>query len=617
MSSLHWPARLYIASLTLVTVSAMIVLLIPVAPPTPGEVGLAFSLVGFMVMAWLHPFPLSYKRKLTIDTSVLTAAVLLFRPGSAMLIAGVGILLAHAIRHEDWVQATFNAAQTMLQAAAGGLLLAVFSGEDQRSFLLKPQAVPLIVVVGIAFFVVGNLCVATMVALQGGMRPLLVWYRTARNVSREEYVGHLVQVGLGSVGALLIRLAPWMVPLLLLPAIIISRLLGRSMELRWQSEAALRGRDQSLAEVQRIAHLGSWEWDLTTGHVVWSEEMYRILGLTPSTLTPTYEAFLLAIPPADRTRVDRAIEEALYAGERFQIDHRVRWQDGIERVVHLQGEVLMDEAGDKSCVVGTIQDVTERKTLEAHVEEMTERERTAAELAEARRRLAASRETETLRLARDLHDGPVQDLLAISYRLAGLRQSVHIQPPTDEPASVLDTLRRDVLEVVGDLRGLIGELRPPGLAEFGLPAALNDYVEWLLRTDGEDPPNIVLDLDDSSAHLPQPLALTLFRVAQEALRNALRHAAARRVTVRLRQQLDEVVLQVSDDGRGFEVPPRLSAFAETGHFGLVGMAERVGQVGGELTVESSPTTGTMLQVRLPLGEPGTGDDRADSSPACR
>ncbi len=280
----------------------------------------------------------------------------------------------------------------------------------------------------------------------------------------------------------------------------------------------------------------------------------------------------------------------------------------------------MDEAGNKCGLVGTSQDITdltELKTVEAHVERMAERERTAADLAESRSHLVASWETETLRLARDLHDGPVQNLLAISYQLARLRQSVHSDPPADESASPLTTLRRDVLAVVDELRGLISELRPPDLAEFGLPIALNGYVDWLLRTAGEHRPDIVLDLDAASVHVPQPLALTLFRVAQEALRNALRHGAACQVVVALRRHADEVVLQVSDDGRGFEVPPRLSAFVASGHFGLVGMAERVSQAGGALTIKSSPTTGTTLRVRLPLLEAGVGHDRVDPGFACR
>jgi signal transduction histidine kinase len=174
-----------------------------------------------------------------------------------------------------------------------------------------------------------------------------------------------------------------------------------------------------------------------------------------------------------------------------------------------------------------------------------------------------------------------------------------------------------MLRVVGDLRALIGELRPPGLAEFGLPAALGGYVDWLQRTDGTSPPVIVLDLDEAAAHLPQPLAFTLFRVVQEALRNALRHAAAHRITVRLQQQADEVVLEVSDDGAGFDVPPRLSGFAESGHFGLVGMAERVAQAAGELTVASSSTAGTTLRVRLPVSAAGVDHVSTDSGLACR
>ena len=581
-------------------VGLTIVLLMRAAAPGLDELVLAFACIGFMAAACLRPFPLSFRRKLVLDTSVVVAAILLFRPGTAMLIAGAGVLLASAIRRGDPVEAAFNAAQTMLQAAAAGLVLAAGDGEVNRVVLDGPKVAAVTVVAGMAIFVVGNAAVATAVALQAGMPLLRVWYQTATNVSREELAGHLVQVGLGVVAAVLVSAAPWTLPLLLLPAIVVSALLGRGMELRWQAEAALRDRDESLAEAQRIARLGSWEWDLTTGYQVWSDEAYRILGFAPQTFVPTYGTLLLAVHPADRADVDDAIQEALYEGGRFQIDHRIRLHDGAERLVHQQGEVRCDDAGLKIRVTGTIQDVTERKALEAQVEHIAERQRTASELAEVRRRLAATNEAERLRLARDLHDGPVQDLLVVSYQLADHRRSLGPEPAEPDLGVSLDTARQEVLEVVSQLRGVIGELRPAGLAEFGLPAALEGYVARLRREGGDHVPAIELDIDPQAADLPQPLALALFRVAQEALRNVVRHSKARQATVAVRRRFGDVWLEIRDDGCGFRTPARLSELAHAGHFGLVGLAERVDQAEGELTVASMPGLGTTVSVRVPV-----------------
>jgi signal transduction histidine kinase len=249
------------------------------------------------------------------------------------------------------------------------------------------------------------------------------------------------------------------------------------------------------------------------------------------------------------------------------------------------------------------------------VEDITERQRAAAALATSRRRLAASRETERLHLARELHDGPVQDLIAISFQLAKRRSPAGAAQRTAEPDNAVDGERQRVLAVVAQLRGLIGELRPPGLTEFGLPTALRGYVARLQRDEGDGLPAIVLDLDEQAAGLPQSLALTLFRIVQEALRNVIRHAQAQEITVSLRREPSEVELQVRDDGRGFRVPDRLNELAHAGHFGLVGLAERVEQADGKFSVTSSAGSGTTIAVCLPIVEVRDDDERADSRAA--
>jgi len=157
-----------------------------------------------------------------------------------------------------------------------------------------------------------------------------------------------------------------------------------------------------------------------------------------------------------------------------------------------------------------------------------------------------------------------------------------------------------LLNVVTQLRGLIGELRPAGLEEFGLATALEGYVARLQREGGPDMPDIHLELPEHDMQLPKSVALCLFRVAQEALRNALKHANARHISLYLCSSMSEVMLRVSDDGCGFQVPVSLGQLAHADHFGLVGMAERVEWIGGELTIRSQPSAGTDVTVRVPL-----------------
>lgn len=238
------------------------------------------------------------------------------------------------------------------------------------------------------------------------------------------------------------------------------------------------------------------------------------------------------------------------------------------------------------------------------------------ELARAHQQLLDAGEQERLRLARDLHDGAVQQLIAISYQLAaGKRlcdraatgEERQLQPVPE----MLDTARRELLDVVSQLRALIGELRPAGLEDLGLEAALGGYVARLQRVTTGGTPGIGLSVDIDDRFLPQRVALALFRVAQEGLRNALRHARASHVDVRLVRAAGGVELLIVDDGQGFSVPPRLSDLANQNHYGLVSISERVAQVGGRLSLHSVPGVGTELSVFIPLDQEADGGDGED------
>lgn len=240
--------------------------------------------------------------------------------------------------------------------------------------------------------------------------------------------------------------------------------------------------------------------------------------------------------------------------------------------------------------------------------ELDERQRVEVELAEIRRRLAESREAERLFLARELHDSAVQQLIGISYQLAEGRRraSSRQRSPTQRLAELAATLsagQQEVLGVARQLRRLIGELRPAGLAEFGLTTALEGYVAHLEREGGSKLPAIELALARDGTDLPQLVGICLFRVAQEALRNAIKHAQARRIELSFRQLDDEALLSVRDDGGGFQAPARLSELARDEHFGLIGMAEWVAGVGGQLTIRSQPGMGTDVTIRVRLTSP--------------
>lgn len=132
--------------------------------------------------------------------------------------------------------------------------------------------------------------------------------------------------------------------------------------------SALSKSEASLAEAQRIAHLGNWDWNIVDNKLRWSDEVYRIFGFSPQEFGVTYEAFLSSVHPEDREYVKEAADQALCKDGSYSIDHRIVLPDGSGRVVHEQGRVFHDERGKAVRMIGTVQDITERKEMEKRIQ---------------------------------------------------------------------------------------------------------------------------------------------------------------------------------------------------------------------------------------------------------
>lgn len=218
------------------------------------------------------------------------------------------------------------------------------------------------------------------------------------------------------------------------------------------------------------------------------------------------------------------------------------------------------------------------------------------EIRAMQRQLLRSREEERSRLARDLHDRPIQALVGLNMQLGLLLAELDkLATCPTLPVEALKDMRAQVRQLLADLRQVCVELRPPMLDTLGLGAALRALTEdWSAQCGVE----VRLDLppDATLRPLPDEAAVNLYRVVQEALTNVARHAAARLVTVRLSWEDACFVLTIHDDGQGFVVPAAFHDLAVQGHFGLVGMRERVELIGGTLMVESAPGRGTTVRV---------------------
>jgi PAS domain S-box-containing protein len=138
---------------------------------------------------------------------------------------------------------------------------------------------------------------------------------------------------------------------------------------RRRSEQALRESQHSLANAQRIAHIGNWDWDVATGKVGWSEEVFRIFGFEVGAFQPSYDTFHHLIHPDDRDTITAAASKSRRDERHYQVDYRIIRPDGGQRIVHEEGEITRNEAGLPIYMAGTVQDVTERRAMEAQLQQ--------------------------------------------------------------------------------------------------------------------------------------------------------------------------------------------------------------------------------------------------------
>lgn len=239
---------------------------------------------------------------------------------------------------------------------------------------------------------------------------------------------------------------------------------------------------------------------------------------------------------------------------------------------------------DETSAVVAFRDISERKKIEA-------------ELIELRRRLARSHEHERARLAQEIHDGPLQDLYAARYQL----QAIKVQIADDEPMQQQLALTLELHQQVSDaLRTVTNELRPPVLVPFGLEAAIRSHAETFQKLYPDL--TITLDLAADKQTLPEHTRLVLYRIYHEIMSNVAKHAGATQLLIRFTLDEENLLLEIQDNGSGFEIPERWLELVRQGHLGLAGAAERAAEIDGRFLILSTPGEGTIVRVRVPLPE---------------
>jgi PAS domain S-box-containing protein len=359
------------------------------------------------------------------------------------------------------------------------------------------------------------------------------------------------------------------------------------IEDRKRAEDALRRSEFDLAEAQRIASLGSWTLDIATNTVRWSEELYRVFDVDKTSFGGTHEAFLSRVHPDDRRQVLRSNAEARSSGKPFAVEYRISTRSGRLKHIRELGFARLDGAGAVSGLFGTSQDITERKQAENALRA------SGGQLQALSRRLVELQESERKDLARELHDRIGQNLTALNINLNILGTAL---PPQagDEPRSRLEDSKALVESTTAAIGNILSELRPPMLDEHGLAPALDWYAGQVTARIG-----VAVSVRDLAPdERPAPEAeMALFRIAQEALNNVVKHARASRAEITLERRGSEYVMSVQDDGAGFDAVEQRTA--RRPGLGMVIMRERARGVGGRFEVRAQSGSGTRLTVQVP------------------
>ena len=312
----------------------------------------------------------------------------------------------------------------------------------------------------------------------------------------------------------------------------------------------------------------------------------RYFGRTPEQMLG--KSLLEHVLPEEHVNARRFLAGITQATPAFERDSRVKDGTGAERWMHWASRGLFDARGTLAEIQAVGRDVTELKRAMDELGAARER------LQQLSRRLLEVQEAERRHLARELHDDIGQSLTALKLNLEALargRDGVALEARIGE---ALETTRHTLERV----RQLSLNLRPPQLDDLGLAAALRSHLDRQSVL-GHLAPHF--DIQDVPPRIDADIETACFRVAQEAINNIVRHAAAGNVWLRLFVAGDRLALSVRDDGAGFDVRAAQKRAAAGESLGVVSMEERVALAGGTLQIHSTPGQGTVIVASFALG----------------
>jgi signal transduction histidine kinase len=266
----------------------------------------------------------------------------------------------------------------------------------------------------------------------------------------------------------------------------------------------------------------------------------------------------------------------------------------VQPLQRLESKASALAQGDYEAIKDPVGGIAEIQHLQTELAEMSRKVQASQDgLHDYIGAITSAQEDERNRLARELHDDTIQAVIALKQRVQLAQKSVK----TRSGRLALDELETLAEETIANLRRLTRALRPIYLEDLGLVTALEMLAREMSQANQLE---INLQKRGPERRLPGEVELVLYRIAQEALNNIVRHSKARKASLCITFNDDETKLEVSDNGIGFQVPASPADFAPSGHFGLLGMRERADLIGAKLEIWSQTDKGTRLSVHMPV-----------------
>jgi signal transduction histidine kinase len=354
--------------------------------------------------------------------------------------------------------------------------------------------------------------------------------------------------------------------------------LAALVEARKRGEENLQESEERLRLAVQAGKMYAFEWDAATDVIVRSGQCVDLLNWLDDPTHDTGREFAARVHSDDREAYAATETGLTVENPTYQTSYRTLRLDGSVIWLEESGRASFDNQGSLLRTTGLVADVTERKLGEEALSSLS-------------RRLIEAQEQERARIARELHDDLSQRMALLSVSLAQLEQGM--PDVSCRARQQMHNMAEVVTEVSSDIHNLSHQLHPSKLDTLGLVAAVGGFCREL--SDQYDL-QVVFVNSDIPGQVPKDVTLCLFRIVQEALRNVLKHSGAAEAKVELSGHDDRIDLCISDSGLGFSPE---SAKGDAG-LGLVSMRERVRLVRGHLSVESEPSHGTRIHVRVPL-----------------